>query len=628
MNLINLEGVTKSFSDKYILKNVNFSVHSKDKIGVIGVNGTGKTTLLKILAGLETVDSGIRRARNLVSIDFLSQDPDFNSQNTILEQVFEGEDPKIKYLFEYNKELSKNTPDSDRIIYLSEKIDETNGWEVEKKAKTILTKLGFNNFNVKIENLSGGEKKRVALGISLLYNKDLLILDEPTNHLDNETINWLENYLKEMDVTLVMVTHDRYFLDRVANKIIEIDNGDLITYEGNYSKYLEQKEMKELESNKVYEKKKSLYNSELKWIKAGVKARGTKQKARIKAFEELKESIPNDSKAKLEISIPKTRIGKKVLHIESLKKAYGQNILFEDFSLEVQNHSRIGIVGSNGSGKSTLIKILSGRIKDFEGVLEIGETVKIGFFSQEVQAMDSNKRVIDYIKEDREYIKTKDGSKVSASQMLERFLFSKDQQYSSLDKLSGGEKRRLYLLKVLISAPNLLFLDEPTNDLDIETLRILEDYLSEFNGAVIIVSHDRYFLDRAVNKILSFENKKIKEYEGGYSDFLNKYNENNIEIIQKENKKKKQKEPKKENKKIKFTYKEAKEFETIDLDIENLEKELEKTESDLMEHGNDLEKLQVLMEKKDDLNNQLEYKMERWEYLNNLKEEIENKNQI
>jgi ATP-binding cassette subfamily F protein uup len=508
-------------------------------------------------------------------------------------------------------------------------MDSQNAWTVESEAKTILTQLGISDFNAKVSNLSGGQKKRIALASTLISPADLLILDEPTNHLDNQTIEWLENFLNSRKGSLLMITHDRYFLDRITNKIIELDKGNLYVYKGNYSEFLEKKsERLDLEAASE-NKRANLFRRELAWIRRGAKARTTKQKARIDRFEDIKAAKIDINTEKIEISSLSSRLGKKIIEIENLSKSYGNKKLLENFSYILLRDDRIGVLGPNGSGKSTLMNIISGKVPSDSGLVDIGDTVKIGYYSQENTHMDENLRVIEYVKEGAEFITVADGSKISASQMLERFLFPPTQQWTYVGSLSGGEKRRLYLLRVLMEAPNVLFLDEPTNDLDIETLTILEDYLDSFNGPVIAVSHDRYFLDRIARKIFEYDGAgNINIYIGNYSDFSER-----IEILEAEKELSKTlveskpdtaKSRDKKSKPLKFSYNEKREYEEIDKIIENLEKSIEDIDVKISKASSDYTKLQSLMEEKQTLEENLNEKMDRWAYLNELAEKIEN----
>ncbi|KMT20968.1 ABC-F family ATP-binding cassette domain-containing protein [Clostridium cylindrosporum] len=634
MNLITLESISKSYSEKKLIENISLGINDGDKIGIIGVNGTGKSTLLKIIAGKMDYDEGKITKGSKVRIEYLSQSPEFELSDTVLGQVFRGNSDEMKLIrdYEYYLEKSRNNEDvSDKLIEIQGKIDALNLWEMESEAKKVLTKLGISNFNEKIINLSGGQKKRVALASALITPCDILVLDEPTNHMDNETITWLEEYLNSKQGAIIMITHDRYFLDRVTNRIIELDRGNLYSYEGNYSVFLEKK-LERMENEKSREEKKqSLIRTELKWVKRGAKARTTKQKARLQRFDELVSSVDEIRKETLDISVASSRLGKKVIEINNISKSYGDKKLIDDFSYTILRNDRVGIVGNNGMGKSTLMKILNGDLSVDSGSIDKGETVRIGYFSQESDHMDVNMRAIDYIKEAAEFIENAEGVRISASQMCERFLFDGTLQYTHIGKLSGGERRRLYLLKILSMAPNLLLLDEPTNDLDIETLKILEEYLDEFNGAVIVISHDRYFLDRICDKIFAYEGRGyIKQYPGNYSDYILRKEIENIKeeanskvVVENKSDKNDIKTPKSSDKKLKFSFKEQREFDTIDEDIEMIEEKISKIEKEIENAATDYSLLQELIEKKEKEEKLLEEKYERWEYLNQLSEEIE-----
>jgi ATP-binding cassette subfamily F protein uup len=627
MNLLTAENILKSYSEKILLDNISLGINEGDKIGVIGINGTGKTTMLKIIAGLEQPDGGKITKGNSVTIEYLPQNPDFDMDITVLQQVFKGDSSVIKLIREYEEAINDPNTPSDRIIKLNYNMDTANAWGIESEAKSILTKLGINDFNAMIGTLSGGQKKRIALAGALINPSDLLILDEPTNHLDDETIDWLEQYLNRRKGALLMITHDRYFLDRVVNEIYELDRGNIYVYKGNYSEFLEKKiEREDLEAS-IEKKRQSLYRKELSWIKRGAKARSTKQKARIERFEKLEQSAADVNNDKLEITSGSSRLGKKVVELEHISKAFDDKTLIKDFSYIVERDDRIGIVGPNGIGKSTLLNIINGKLKADDGVIEIGETVKIGVYAQETYHMDDNLRVIEYIKEGAEYLMTSDGYKISASQMLERFLFSPGVQWTPIAKLSGGEKRRLYLLRVLMEAPNVLLLDEPTNDLDIETLTILEDYIDSFQGAVIAVSHDRYFLDKISEKIFYFEgNGNIAKYTGNYTDFKENIVKN--DSIDKTPEKvrtpvDRSEDVKKKDRPLKFTFKEQKEYSEIDNVISELEIKITKLEEDINEAATDYSLLQSVLAEKAALEKQLEEKMDRWVYLNELADKIE-----
>ncbi len=628
MNILTVENLYKSFAEKVLFDGISFGINSGDKIGVIGVNGTGKSTLLKIVAGVEEPDAGEVVTINGIKIGYLPQIPVFDENETVINQVFKTNNPTMNLIKEYEDSLALLEGNENdevlnlKISNLSREIDKIDGWALQSEAKNILTKLGIFDFHKTVGTLSGGQKKRLAIAGALISQVDLLILDEPTNHIDNETVDWLEKYFQKCTKSILMVTHDRYFLDRVANKTIELDKGKLYTYQGNYSEFLHLKaEREELEAASE-RKRQNFLRNELEWVRRGALARSTKQKARLERFEEISKISAPKTQGNVEISKISSRLGKKTIIVENVSKSFDGIKYINDFSYIIGKNDRIGIIGGNGKGKSTLLKIMAGKILPDLGNVEIGETVKLGFFTQENDELNPEQRVIEYIKDVAEFIETDDG-KISASIMLEKFLFNSEMQWSYISKLSGGEKRRLYLLKVLMQAPNILFLDEPTNDLDIQTLSILEEYLDSFNGAVVIVSHDRYFLDKCVDRIFSFEeNGHIKQYEGGYSDYFEKKNAvNEVEFIQPKEKGKK-KEWDKGSRALKMTYKEQKEFESINDVIEKLEtrideisKEMEKTQSNYV-------RLQELMEEKEKLENELEYSMERWVYLNELNEKI------
>ena len=634
MNLMTLENISKSYSEKILLKDISLGINEGEKIGIIGVNGTGKSTLLKIIAGVEVPDDGTIIKANRVRVEYLPQNPDYNEDFTVLQQVFKGTSSEMKLLLEYEETLtalSNNYNDNlnSKLISLQEKIDALNLWDLESEAKAVLTKLGITNFNQKVKELSGGQRKRVSLASALITPCELLILDEPTNHLDNDTIDYLEEYLNSRRGSLIMITHDRYFLDRVSNRIIELDKGRLFSYDGNYSTFLEKKmERLALEAS-MEEKRQNLIRKELAWVKRGAKARTTKQKARLQRFDELVNKDTYTPDEKMDISVGSTRLGKKIIEIHHVSKKFDNKVLIDDLDYTIARTDRIGIIGKNGMGKSTLIKILNGEILPDSGHIEIGETVKIGCFSQDDSHMHPDMRAIDYVKEASDYIETADGTKISASQMCEKFLFNSTMQYSFIGNLSGGERRRLHLLRTLMLSPNVLLLDEPTNDLDIATLNILEDYLDEFNGIVITVSHDRYFLDRICNKIFAYEGVgKIHIFTGNYSDYSIYREIQGIEFKEdvKESYEKTpfKKEKPKPSKELKFTYNEQREFETIDSDIEKLEQKIENLESDSIKFATDFVKLQEILNEKANAEAELEHKYERWEYLNNLAEEIEN----
>lgn len=610
MNLITAEHLTHSYTERLLLDDTSFSLGENEKVGIIGINGTGKSTLLKILAGIVEPDSGkITMGRNL-RIGYLSQKPEFANKITALEAALP---------------LKKDIADSPA--------------NYEPQAKNMMNKLGFKNHTQPIEELSGGQRKRIALIRTLLTPADILILDEPTNHLDSAMNEWLEDYLKKYRGALIMVTHDRYFLDTVVNRIVEIDKGKLYSYECNYLGFLERKAQREEIANATERKRQSLLKTEIAWMMRGARARSTKQKAHIQRYENLRDMKAPATDSTIEISSASSRLGKTTIELEHISKSYDNIPVISDFTYFFLRNDRVGIIGPNGCGKSTLMNIITGNVTPDSGIVTIGQTVKIGYFSQENEAMDESLRVIDYVREGGEVIHTKDGT-VSASVMLERFLFPPDQQYSIIGKLSGGEKRRLYLLRILMEAPNILILDEPTNDLDIATLTRLEDYLDSFEGIVITVSHDRYFLDRVVSRIFCFENGTIKQYEGGYTDYLNhtthkldvtdagisssEKNSPDDDTAEETDKPKVTKDNWKDGqtKKLKMSYKEEKEFETIESDIATLEQQIEDTDNEMLKAANDFVKLGELSAKKEELQKELEHKMDRWMYLEELADKI------
>ena len=610
MNVLNIEHVSKIFGDKVIFDDISYGVHEGDKIGIIGINGTGKSTLLKIVAGLETPDEGQIITQNGLRVTYLPQNPDFPDGAHVLDYVADGKWQR--------------------------------DWSTESEARNILNKLGISEHEEEISHLSGGQKKRVALARTLVNPSDVLILDEPTNHLDNEMVTWLEDFLIRFKGVVLMVTHDRYFLDRVTNKILEISHGKLYSYEANYSEFLEMKAQREEMELASERKRQSILRMELEWAKRGCRARSTKQKARLMRLEDLKNGKAPVQDANVELDSVETRMGKKTVELHHISKHYGDRTIIDDFDYIVLRNQRLGIIGPNGCGKSTLIKMIAGILAPDSGEVELGETIKIGYFAQEVPDMDNNQRVIDYIRDVAEYIPTRDG-KISASMMLERFLFDSAMQYTPIAKLSGGEKRRLYLLKVLMEAPNVLLLDEPSNDLDIPTITILEDYLSSFSGIVIAVSHDRYFLDDVVDRIFAFEGEgKLVQYEGGYTDYAlakkAKESGNGVDVpagggnrknagtqeaegVGKKTSSKDWKQNRPE--KLKFTYKEQREFETIDDEIASLEEKIAKLDDDILANATNSMKLRQIMEEKETAEQLLEEKMDRWVYLNDLAERIE-----
>lgn len=604
MILLSAEKITKSYSEKILLNDVSLYLNTSDKVGIIGINGTGKSTFLKILSEEEISDSGVISKANGIRIGYLPQNPIFEEHISILEQVCR-----------------------DAVSCSTEAVE-----TIEFEAKNILTRLGITDFQRDTSLLSGGEKKRVAIARLLINPSEILILDEPTNHLDNEMVSWLENYLKRYNGAILMVTHDRYFLDRVTNKIIEITNGDLYTYSANYSQFLAIKAQREEMDQATQRKNKTLFKKELEWMQRGARARSTKSKFRIERFIELSQQDGIEPAEKLEMKSVSTRLGKKIIEMNQISKQYGDQTLIRGFQHILMRDARVGIIGANGCGKSTLLKMIAGKLQPDSGEVVFGDTVKVGYFSQEYDTIAQSKtvRVIDYIKEVAENVVMDDGV-ITASQMLERFLFPPDLQWNTIDRLSGGEQRRLFLLRVLMEAPNVLLLDEPTNDLDIQTLVVLEDYLAYFNGAVVVVSHDRYFLDETVDRIFEFRGDgEIKQYNGGYSDYLEKREPieekgsgKSIEKQQGNQMAKKQASTEGMVKKPKFTFKEQFEYDRIDETIAQLEDRLRDVESKIIAEASNYEALGVLSAEKETIEEELAEKMERWLYLNDLAEEIE-----
>ena len=633
MNLLSTESLSKAYGEKKLFDKVAFGIDDSDKIGLIGINGTGKTSFLKVIAGIDEADAGSFIKSSNLKIEYLAQNPDFDFEITVLEQVFEGSSPLMVLLREYenvSSSLEKNPTDTKlqmRLMELNAKMDLNEAWQIEREAKTVLMKLGIMEFDKKIGELSGGQRKRVAMAGALIRPCDLLILDEPTNHIDNETITYLEDYLSNRKGALLMVTHDRYFLDRVVNKIWELDEGKLYAYQGAYTKFLELKAQREADDKRIQEKKQSLYKSELAWMRKGVEARRTKQKARKDRFKILETEIDKSSDEKLDISVAGKRLGRKIIEINDISKSFGDKVVLKNFTYTVLKGDRIGIVGNNGEGKSSLLNAIAKKLDLDSGTIEIGETIKIGYYSQENIDMDTSLRVIEYIKNKAEYIETSDGTKITAAMMLEKFLFTGDMQWSFISKLSGGERRRLYLLSVLMEGPNVLLLDEPTNDLDIQTLAILEDYIDEFNGPVITVSHDRYFLDKIADKIFAFEGEgNIEISFGDYTDYSEKkkqtIEDTASEAVKTSLKDKDKNSEAKPKAKTKFSYKEQQEFDTIDEKIEQTETKLAQIKIDMEKNAADFVKLAELTKEEERLNSSLEELMERWAYLNELAEEL------
>ena len=630
MSILTLQNIKKDFGIKEILRDGSFSIEPDDKVGLIGVNGSGKSTLLKMIAGIEPTDGGQRLVKSGARIIYLPQQPEIDENLTVIEQVFADSGEQMKLVQEYedlSHRIAKAGDNLDslmsRLATVTEKMEILGAWDLETKAKIVLSKLGIEDYDAKVKDLSGGYRKRIALAAALLNEPDLLMMDEPTNHLDAESVEWLQEYLARFPGALLLITHDRYFLDNVTNRILEIDRADLYTYAGNYSYYLEKKAQQEESVASSQRKLQGVLRKELEWLKRGAKARSTKQKARIDRIGEMQNREFKQAQEKVNIDTPGRRIGKKVIELENITKSYKGRTLFKDFSYKFTPSDRLGIIGGNGTGKSTLMNIITGRIEPDEGHVDIGQTIHIGYFDQHsdnlLDALDENQRVIDYIKEVAEVVTTADGNKITASQMLEKFLFPPDQQYAPIHKLSGGEKRRLFLLQVLMDAPNVLILDEPTNDLDVQTLAILEDYLENFNGCVIVVSHDRYFLDRSVEFILAIEpDAEVRLYPGNYSVYLEHKKkaekEAKQEQIQDKPKQSKTNSSNKSNdKKDKpLSNFERREYEKLEAKIAQLEADKEKLENDLAINCSDFNLVQELSNKLASLNEAIDTNTERW----------------
>ena len=631
MSILTLQNIKKDFGIKEILRDASFSIEPNDKVGLIGVNGSGKSTLLKMIAGSEPLDGGQRLVKSGARIIYLPQQPEIDENLTVIDQVFADSGEQMKLVREYedlSHRIARAKGDNlntlmARLASVTEKMESVGAWDLETKAKIVLSKLGIEDFDARVGDLSGGYRKRIALAAALLNEPELLMMDEPTNHLDAESVEWLQEYLARFQGAILLITHDRYFLDNVTNRILEIDRADLYTYSGNYSYYLEKKAQQEESVASSQRKLQGVLRRELEWLKRGPKARSTKQKARIDRIDQMQDREFKSAQEKVDIDTPGRRIGKKVIELENIAKSYDGRTLFEDFSYEFTPRDRLGIIGSNGAGKSTLMNIITGRIEPDRGKVDIGKTIHIGYFDQHsdnlLDALDENQRVIEYIKEVAEVVTTADGNKITASQMLEKFLFPPDQQYAPIHKLSGGEKRRLFLLQVLMDAPNVLILDEPTNDLDVQTLAILEDYLENFNGCVIVVSHDRYFLDRTVEFILAIEpDAKVRLYPGNYSVYLEykkkldkeakdrvreKPPANKVENTSKNNNDKKDKP---------LSNFERREYEKLEAKIAQMETDKEKLENDLAINCSDFNLVQELSDKLASLNEAIDTNTDRW----------------
>ncbi|MEW9677129.1 ABC-F family ATP-binding cassette domain-containing protein [Lentibacillus sp. L22] len=624
--MLTIENLYKSFGEKILFNHVSCSIADQDRIGLIGVNGTGKSSFLKVIAGIESAEEGTIHHGKDYQIEYLAQEPELDPNLTVLEQIYFGDSQVMQVMRGYERALQQlekdpeNVKAQENLLTMQQQMDQFDAWEANTLAETVLTKLGITAFDQYIGELSGGQKKRVAIAKALIQPADLLILDEPTNHLDNETVEWLEKFLASYQGALLLVTHDRYFLNRVTNRIFELNKGNLYTYAGNYELFLEKKAEREALEHSLEQKHQNTLRREIAWLKRGAKARSTKQKARIDRVEEMKEKTFDTTKQDVSFQAGSTRLGKKVMELEHIGKSYDGKTVLSDFNYLVVPGERLGIIGPNGSGKSTLLNIMAERIAPDEGIIEIGETVNLGYYTQGDEELDDGMRMIDYIKEVAEVVHTKDGDVITAEQMLERFLFSRSEQWTYIGRLSGGEKRRLYLLKVLMTEPNVLLLDEPTNDLDTQTLSVLEDYLEQFPGVVITVSHDRYFLDRVVDHLLVFSsNGVVARYNGNYTEYLEQAAEQANQGNSKESVTEK-KEKKPATKKKKLSYMEKREWEGIEDEIAALEARLADLEKQIAVAGSDLEQVQELYEEQQQTEEQLAAKMDRWAELSELVE--------
>ena len=628
--ILSAENLSRSYGDRILFKDISFNVEEGDKIGIIGVNGTGKSTLLKMIAARENGGGKLTIPGNVV-MEYLPQDPPFEAQVTVLEQIFKGDSPLMVLLrrYELAVEAMNAEPDNVRLqkelLQLQQEMDNKYAWQLESEAKAVLNQLGITNLQQKMGELSGGQRKRVALAGVLVRPSDLLILDEPTNHMDNATVAWLEQQLLKRKGALLMVTHDRYFFDRVVNRTLEIDNGQGFLYVGNYSLFLQKREERRIAEASAAQKLRNIYRRELAWISRGAEARRTKKKDRVERFAQIEAEVKNvQTEGTLEMSSVSSRLGRTVVELEHIGMVYEGRDYIRDFSYILLRNDRVGIVGPNGAGKSTLMDIIAGRLAPTTGQLTVGQTVRIGYFSQHSEFPDSSQKVLEYIKEVNNYIDTADGQRISAAQMLERFLFPPELQWVPVNKLSGGEQRRLYLLRVLMFAPNVLLLDEPTNDLDIPTLSVLEDYLDNFAGAVIAVSHDRYFLDRFANKIFALqEDGHLQPYIGGYSDYAAAAAQQEEPQTVKEAKPLVKEEPKVSTKK-KMTYSERLELENIDQEIGRTEAEIKMLGLEINGCGSDFVKLNDLSRQQEAAQKRLDELVDRWAYLSELAEQEEN----
>lgn len=622
MNILSLENISKNYGFKPLFENVTLGFEDSDKVGIIGANGSGKTTFLQIVAGMETSDTGKITRANGKTLAYLAQNPEFDDEKTVLETIFAASSGVMKLIQDYEtacRELETKGEDEkllEKISRLQHELEIGGGWEIETNARIILDKLGITDTSAKMKTLSGGQRKRVALAHELIFKPDILILDEPTNHLDADTIEFLEDFLAKYTGALLLVTHDRYFLDRVTNRILEIDRAEIQSFGGNYAYYLEKKEEQETLRESESHKREQLVKKELAWLRRGAKARTRKSKTRVNAALDLINQPKEKAKSELDIAIGSQRLGKKIIELRGVSKSYGDRKLIEDFSYIVKRDDRIGIIGANGSGKTTLLEIISQKRTPDSGEIETGETVKIGYYDQESHALDEEKRVIDYIKESAEYVTTANGEQITASQMLEKFMFSPKSQYAFIGNLSGGERRRLYLLKILMTQPNVLILDEPTNDFDISTLIILEEFLDDFPGILIVVSHDRYFLDRTIDDVFKFEGAgKIRQFPGNYSAYLERKEIEEAELKEAERQggaKKETSDSREKTAPKKLSFNEKREFESLEKTIAETENRLVEIEKELIEFATDAYKLNQIVSEQVELNEKLETDTMRW----------------
>lgn len=623
--MLTIEKLSQSYGEKVLFSNINCTIEPNDRVGLIGVNGTGKSSFLKVIANIDRPESGrVKHAQNY-TIEYLEQMPVLQTDQTVIEQIYAGDSVIMKTMRQYEQTLERLEQDNlneviqKQLLDMQQQMDDTGAWEANAAAKTILTKLGVNEFNKEVSQLSGGQQKRVALAKALIQPADLLILDEPTNHLDNDTIAWLETHLASYNGAILLVTHDRYFLNRVTNIIFELDQGNFYRYEGNYEVFLEKKAEREALETSREQKHQNLLRRELAWLRRGARARSTKQKARIERADTLQATKHQHETDSLDVKVGSKRLGKQVIELSNVSKSFAEYGLIDGFTRLIKPGDKIGIIGPNGSGKTTLLNMMAGKMTPDKGDITIGATVKIGYYTQEAAELDSNMRIIDYIREVAEVIHTRNGETITAEQMLEYFLFTRPMQWTYIHKLSGGEKRRLYLLKILMTEPNVLFLDEPTNDLDTQTLSVLEEYLQAFPGVIITVSHDRYFLDRVVDQLLIFKDgQQINTFYGNYSDYLARPKSSTEKEV-------KQKTPRKQSKqKKRLTYHEQKEWDHIEEDITRLEDRLDSVGDKISAAGSDVEEVQALFAEQEQIEKQLEHKIERWEELSIRIEEIDN----